>query len=132
MRLELTTENGVEPLPVRLEEAGEQRAVFDLGNGSEVLVGSKLATRLHLLTDGRKVSSARSGGLGGETSRQLIPLHSLQVAGRTFRDVPAAIDSSQCRGSQYRGLDPAPLCDHQRLRGAHAVWLQPRPYRRPP
>ena len=43
IRLDLTTENGVETLPVRLEDAGEQRAVFDLGNGSEVLVGSKLA-----------------------------------------------------------------------------------------
>jgi len=127
IRLELTTENGVETLPVRLEGAGEQRAVFDLGNGSEVLVGSKLAARLHLLTDGRQVSSARGGGLGGETSRQLIPLHSLEVAGRTFREVPAAIDSQPSAADLNIGVS---ILRHFVITSdfaAHTLWLQPRP-----
>jgi len=127
LRLELTTENGVETLPVRLEGAGEQRAVFDLGNGSEVLVGSKLAARLHLLTDGRQVSSARGGGLGGETSRQLIPLHSLEVAGRTFREVPAAIDSQPSAADLNIGVS---ILRHFVITSdfaAHTLWLQPRP-----
>jgi len=127
IRLELTTENGVETLPVRLEDAGEQRAVFDLGNGSEVLVGSKLAARLHLLTDGRQVSSARGGGLGGETSRQLIPLHSLEVAGRTFREVPAAIDSQPSAADLNIGVS---ILRHFVITSdfaAHTLWLQPRP-----
>jgi hypothetical protein len=127
IRLELTTENGVETLPVRLEGAGEQRAVFDLGNGSEVLVGSKLAARLHLLTDGRQLSSARGGGLGGETSRQLIPLHSLEVAGRTFREVPAAIDSQPSAADLNIGVS---ILRHFVITSdfaAHTLWLQPRP-----
>jgi len=127
IRLELTTENGVETLPVRLEGAGAQRAVFDLGNGSEVLVGSKLAARLHLLTDGRQVSSARGGGLGGETSRQLIPLHSLEVAGRTFREVPAAIDSQPSAADLNIGVS---ILRHFVITSdfaAHTLWLQPRP-----
>jgi len=127
IRLELTTENGVETLPVRLEGTGEQRAVFDLGNGSEVLVGSKLAARLHLLTDGRQVSSARGGGLGGETSRQLIPLHSLEVAGRTFREVPAAIDSQPSAADLNIGVS---ILRHFVITSdfaAHTLWLQPRP-----
>jgi hypothetical protein len=127
IRLELTAENGVETLPVRLEDAGEQRAVFDLGNGSEVLVGSKLAARLHLLTDGRQVSSARGGGLGGETSRQLIPLHSLEVAGRTFREVSAAIDSQPSAADLNIGVS---ILRHFVITSdfaAHTLWLQPRP-----
>ena len=127
IRLELTTENGVETLPVRLEGAGEQRAVFDLGNGSEVLVGSKLAARLHLLTDGRQLSSARGGGLGGETSRQLIPLHSLEVAGRTVREVPAAIDSQPSAADLNIGVS---ILRHFVITSdfaAHTLWLQPRP-----
>jgi hypothetical protein len=57
-----------------------------------VLVGAALAQRLRLLSDGRAVGSQRGGGLGGEGTRQLIRLRSLEVAGRTFADLPAAID----------------------------------------
>jgi len=38
------------------------------------------------------VSSARGGGLGGEANRQIIVLSSLEIAGRRFEDVAAAID----------------------------------------
>lgn len=127
IRLELTTENGVETLPVGLEDTGLQRAVFDLGNGSQVLIGSKLAARLHLLSDGRKVSSARGGGLGGETARQLIELHSLEVAGRTFTDVPAAIDSQPSAADLNIGVS---ILRHFVITSdfaAHALWLQARP-----
>jgi hypothetical protein len=93
VRLELVTEHGIETLPVRVE--GERvRAAFDLGNGSGVLLGSRLAQRLHLLTDGRPVAAARGGGLGGETSRQTLKLKSLEVAGLEFADLDAAIDAN--------------------------------------
>ena len=55
IRLELVTEHGVETIPALVESTGPVRATFDLGNGTEVLVGRKLAERLHLLTDGRSV-----------------------------------------------------------------------------
>lgn len=37
------------------------RATFDLGNGSEALIGSQLAGQLHLLTDGRPVKASAGG-----------------------------------------------------------------------
>jgi hypothetical protein len=67
-RLELVTEHGVETIPVSMEAGAPVRATFDLGNGSRVLVGAAFAARLHLLTDGRTVTTDRGGGLGGEAA----------------------------------------------------------------
>jgi len=125
-RLGLTTERGVETVPVTLEHAGTVRAAFDLGNGSEVLVGSRLAERLHLLTDGRTVSTRRGGGLGGETERQTFVLRSLVIAGRRFEDVPAAIDAQPSATDLNIGIS---LLRHFLITtdfAAHAVWLEPR------
>jgi len=125
-RLELTSEHGVETIPVQLEDAGTLRATFDLGNGSEVLVGSKLAERLHLLTDGRTVSMQRGGGLGGETERRTFVLRSLVVAGKRFQDVPAAIDAQPSASDLNVGIS---VLRHFLITtdfAAHAVWLEPR------
>lgn len=126
-RLELLTEHGVETLPVRVEDSGVVRATFDLGNGAEVLAGAALAARLHLLTDGRKVSTGHGGGLGGETARQLFELHSLEVAGRRFNDVAAAIDPQPSASDLNIGVS---VLRHFLITSdfaAHALWLQPRP-----
>jgi predicted aspartyl protease len=126
-RLELTTEHGVETIPVSVEQAGPVRATFDLGNGSQVLIGKQLVERLHLLSDGHVVSASRGGGLGGETERQVIVLHSLEVAGRRFENVPAAIDPQPSASDLNVGVD---ILRHFVITtdfAAHAVWLQPRP-----
>lgn len=126
-RLQLLSEHGVETLPVRVEDGGAVQATFDLGNGAEVLVGAGLAARLGLLTDGRKVSTGRGGGLGGETARQLFELHSLEVAGRRFNAVAAAIDPQPSASDLNIGVS---VLRHFLITSdfaAHALWLQPRP-----
>lgn len=126
-RLELQTEHGVETIPVNFEQAGTVRATFDLGNGSQVLVGRQLVERLHLLTDGHTVSAQRGGGLGGETERQVIVLRSLEVAGRRFENVTAAVDPQPSASELNVGID---ILRHFVITSdfaAHSVWLQPRP-----
>jgi hypothetical protein len=125
VRMELVTEHGVETLPVRVE--GEAvRAAFDLGNGSGVLLGSKLAQRMHLLTDGRPVTTARGGGLGGETTRQMLKLKSLAVAGLEFADLEAAIDAQESATDVNIGVDVLRhffiTADFQN----HVLWLERR------
>jgi predicted aspartyl protease len=125
VRLELVTEHGVETLPVRVE--GEAvRAAFDLGNGSGVLLGSKLAQRMHLLSDGRPVTTARGGGLGGETARQTLKLKSLEVAGREFQDLHASIDAQESATDVNIGVDVLRhffiTTDFQN----HVLWLENR------
>lgn len=126
VRLELVAEHAVETLPVLIEGTGPVRATFDLGNGSDVLVGSQLAQRLHLLTDGRSVLARRGGGLGGETERPVIRLRSLQLAGRRFRDVPAAVDARDSASDLNIGVS---ILRHFVITtdfAQRALWLQPR------
>jgi len=125
-RLDLVTEHGVETVPVRVESGDEVRATFDLGNGSGVLLGSALATRMHLLSDGRKVGVERGGGLGGEAVRQVITLRSIEVAGRRFNDVSATIDPQPSASDVNIGV---PLLRNFRITtdfATHAVWLEPK------
>lgn len=130
-RLDLVTENGVETIPVRVEDDEVVRATFDLGNGSAVLVGRAYADRAGLLTDGRPLGVERGGGLGGETARQTFTLKALEIAGRRFTAVPAAVDPQPTASALNVGL---PL-----LRGflittdfaGHALWLQALPAQGP-
>jgi predicted aspartyl protease len=125
VRLDLVTEHGVETVLVRVESGDEVRATFDLGNGSEVLIGSALATRMHLLTDGRKVVVKPGGGLGGEADRQVIALSSIELAGRRFTDVSAAIDPQPSASDVNVGVA---LLRHFRIAtdfANHTVWLEP-------
>jgi hypothetical protein len=124
--LPLTTEHGVETIPMRVENVGPVQGTFDLGNGSEVLVGEALARRLQLLTDGRTVTTGRGGGLGGETVRQRFALYSLEVAGQRFTDVPAAIDAHSSASDLNIGVT---ILRHFVITtdfAGHAVWLEPR------
>ncbi|HUP68087.1 MAG TPA: retropepsin-like aspartic protease [Sphingomicrobium sp.] len=86
-KLTLTEHAGIEAVAVRLNGLVVQ-AEFDLGNGSEVTISRALAKKLKLKTIGTK----RGGGIGGEISRDLVRLNSLEVAGARFRNVTAAID----------------------------------------
>ena len=126
VRLELVTEHGVETVPVRVEGSAAVRATFDLGNGSQVLISEALARRMNLLTDGRKVSIAQGGGLGGEATRQVIALGELELAGRHFKGVEAAVDSQPSASDLNIGVS---VLRHFRITtdfANHAVWLDAR------
>lgn len=126
VRLALVAEHGVETVPVRIESGEPVRATFDLGNGSRLLIGAALAARMRLLTDGRPVATDRGGGLGGEATRQVLTLRSIEVAGREFRDVPAAIDPQSSASDANIGIA---LLRHFRITTDYTdrtVWLEPR------
>jgi hypothetical protein len=91
-RFDLVTERGVETFLAAIEGLPPVRAEFDLGNGSEVLVGRAYAEKAGLTAPDRIVGRSDGGGIGGRVSRDLVTLKSLTIAGTTFRDVPAAID----------------------------------------
>jgi len=125
-RLELVTEHGVETVPVRVEAGGPVRATFDLGNGSHVLISAGLAERMRLLTDGRRVTSQRGGGLGGETKRQVFRIHALEIAGIKFTNVEASVDPHASASDVNIGVS---ILRHFRITtdfANHAVWLDPR------
>jgi predicted aspartyl protease len=127
VRLELVAEHGVETVPVRIEDGETVRATFDLGNGSHVLIGRAYAERAGLLTDGRPVASERGGGLGGEVARQTFVLRSLELAGRRFESVRAAIDAQDTASAVNLGVS---LLRHFVITtdfAGRAVWLQPQP-----
>jgi predicted aspartyl protease len=126
VKLDLVTEHGVETVPVRVEDGPPVRATFDLGNGSQILLSRPYAMRMKLLTDGRKVGSASGGGIGGAVSRQTIVLRSLEIAGRRFEKVEAAIDAQQGASDVNVGIS---ILRHFRLTtdfAAHAAWFDPR------
>ncbi len=126
IKLDLVAAHGVETIPVIVEGQGPLRATFDLGNGSEVLIGSKLADRLHLLTDGRPIRTSAGGGLGGSTSRHVITLRSLEIAGRRFSAVPAAIDTQPSASDVNVGISILRRFVITSDFARHAVWLEPR------
>jgi len=125
-QLRLVEEHGVETIPAQAEGA-PVRATFDLGNGSGVLVSSRLADRLHLLTDGRPVRQSRGGGLGGETRRKVFTLHSLELGGQTLHEVAAAVDERPSASDLNVGISVLRHFIVTSDFAARAVWLEPRP-----
>ena len=126
VRLELKTEHGIETMPVRVEDGETVAAAFDLGNGSQVLLGAAFAARAKLLTDGRPVGSATGGGLGGAASRQVLTLRSLELAGRRFVEVSAAVDPQPSASDLNLGVS---ILRHFNITtdfAHHAIWLEPR------
>jgi hypothetical protein len=126
VRIALLQERGVETLPVRIESHAPVNATFDLGNGSQVLIGANLAANMGLLTDGRPVRTEAGGGLGGEVSRQVLTLRSLEVAGTAFPDVTAAIDAQPSAADLNIGTSILKQFVITTDFAEHAVWLEPR------
>ena len=89
--LTLTEHAGIEAIPARVEGVAAA-ADFDLGNGSEVMIGKGFAERNGWLTAARIVARRQGGGIGGGMERRVIRLGTLELAGTTFRDVEAAVD----------------------------------------
>jgi len=126
VRLELVTEHGIETVPASVAGSAPVRATFDLGNGSQVLISRALAERLKLLGAGNAVRTERGGGLGGETERQLLTLEYLELAGRRFTGIEAAVDPQPSASDLNVGVS---VLRHFRITtdyAQHAVWLEPR------
>ncbi len=103
-RLPLAEHRGIMQLPVDIGGAGAAMADFDLGNGSEVLIGREFAAKHGLLAPERIVGTKPGGGIGGALTRELIRLDSLGVAGVSFPDVIAAIDSTDTASDANLGV----------------------------
>jgi predicted aspartyl protease len=126
VRLDLVEEHGVETVPIVVESGAPVRATFDLGNGSHVLVSKAFAARAHLLADGRTVTNERGGGLGGETERQVVTLKSLEIAGRRFDNVVAAIDPQETASDVNVGVSILRQFRITTDFGQRVVWLEAR------
>lgn len=126
VELALVNENGIETIPVRVEEHETVRAAFDLGNGSQTLIGSKFAEQIHLLSDGRPSAMIPGGGLGGELKRKVVTLRTLVIAGERLTDLPAAIDTRPSASDVNVGIA---VLRHFLITtdfASHVVWLEPR------
>jgi hypothetical protein len=126
VRLELVTEHGIETVPASVPDSPPVRATFDLGNGSQVLISRALTEKLKLLAAGNAVRTERGGGLGGETERQIVTLAYLELAGRRFTGIEAAVDPQSSASDLNVGVS---VLRHYRITtdfARHAVWLEPR------
>jgi Aspartyl protease len=94
IRLPLKTERGIETFPASVEGLSPVATAFDLGNGTDVLIGSGYVKRAGLLGRGRPVTKTRGAGIGGQVLRDTIMLRSLAFGGRRFENVTAAIDAT--------------------------------------
>lgn len=124
VRLALQSFRGNETIPVSIEGAAPVRAEFDLGNGSDMLIGKAYAQRMGLLD--RDYVHEEGGGIGGAVERRIVTLKTVRLAGVTFRNVRAAIDAQPHAADANVGV--------KLLRRFHivtdfaqkAVWLRPR------
>ena len=126
VRLPVGDHRGTPTIPAAVEGHEPVEAVFDLGNGSEVLIGRAYAERLGIAAPDRIVERRRGGGLGGAVERDIVRLRNLVVAGREYRDVPAAIDDGATAADLNIGTsilrDFLITTDF----AGRAVWLEPR------
>ena len=126
VRLPLGEHRGTPTIPADVEGHEPVQAVFDLGNGSEVLIGHAYAERIGLTAPQRIVERRSGGGLGGVRQRDIVALRNLRVGGREFRDVPAAIDPGETASDLNLGTS---ILRHFIITtdfANRAVWLEPR------
>ena len=127
VRLPMTNHRGTPAIPASVEGGAPVEAVFDLGNGSEVMVGSGYAARTGLDAPGRIVERRQGGGLGGAHERAVVRLRSLTVAGREFRDLPATIDPGATSADLNLGTSVLRHFIITADFAGQAIWLEPRP-----
>lgn len=95
VRLPLGSHRGTPSFPSSVEGHVPVVTTLDTGNGTGVMVGRAFALRTGLAAPGRIVARESGGGLGGAQERDIVILRELVIAGRTFRDVRAAIDPGE-------------------------------------
>jgi predicted aspartyl protease len=86
-KLPLTGHAGIESVPIKVNGVAAQ-AEFDLGNGSDPMISRSMVRKLGLKVSGKKAG----GGIGGEVQRDVVTIPMLEVAGKHFHNVTAAID----------------------------------------
>ena len=124
--LPLGEHRGTPTIPASIEDHEPVQTVLDTGNGTGVLVGRAYAERIGLTAPGRIVGRSSGGGLGGARERDLVVLRNLRVAGREFRDVPAAIDPGETASDLNIGTS---ILRHFIITTDfpnRTVWLEPR------
>jgi predicted aspartyl protease len=125
VRLELAGAHGIETFTARVN--GEELAAdFDLGNGTDVLIGRATAERLELLKDPASLETRKGGGVGGEVERVIVRLATLEFAGAVFHDIEAAVDETENAGELNIGVR---LLRKFRITtdfSDRAVWMEPR------
>lgn len=126
VRLPLGEHRGTPTVPAAVEGHEPVQAVFDIGNGSEVLVGRAYAERIGLTAPDRIVERTSGGGLGGARERDIVVLRSLVVAGREFRDVRAAIDPGPTASDLNIGTSILRRFVITTDFPQRAIWLEPR------
>ena len=118
---------GVPAIPASIEGRQPVQAVFDLGNGGDVLIGRAYAEKIGLAAPQRIVARRSGGGLGGARERDVVVLRSLVVAGHEFRHVPAAIDPGETASDLNIGTS---ILRHFIITtdfAAKSIWLDFRP-----
>lgn len=101
--LKIVSKRGIETFEARVNGVAVD-AEFDLGNGSEILIGAATAERLGLLRDTEKLEVRKGGGLGRSVDRKIVRLSTLAFAGAVYRDVEAAVDETENAGSLNIGV----------------------------
>ncbi|QXQ07067.1 retropepsin-like domain-containing protein [Sphingosinicellaceae bacterium] len=123
-RVALTPRRGVEQVAVTIEGIAAT-ADFDIGNAGHVLIGEAFAARHGFLT-GRPLGSIGGGGIGGEARQSTLALKSLDIAGRRFTNIVAAVDANpeaaDCNVGTQVLRSFGIVADFAR----HAVWLDAR------
>ncbi|WP_129790648.1 aspartyl protease family protein [Sphingosinicella sp. CPCC 101087] len=125
-RLAVGEHRGIPTFAVSIESQAPVQAAFDLGNGSEVLIGRNYAERIGLTAPERIVERRAGGGLGGPVERDIVMLRNLRIAGSEYRDVPAAIDAGESAADLNIGTSILRDFIITTDFAGGAVWLQPR------
>lgn len=126
VRLPLGEFRGIPTVPAAVEGHEPVATVLDTGNGTELLVGRAYAERIGLLAPGRLVERSSGGGLGGARNRDIVILRSFTIAGRTFRNVRAAIDPGETASDLNIGTAILRRFILTTDFAGHQVWLEPR------
>lgn len=126
VRLSLKTQHGIETIPVSVEGHPPVRAEFDLGNGSDVLIGADYAERIGLSSEDRVVARETGGGIGGAVERDVVILRRLDIAGESFYNVRAAIDPTDKAADVNVGVSILRNFVITTDFTERAVWLLPR------
>jgi predicted aspartyl protease len=124
VRLPLTKQFGVETIPI-LIDGKKAQATFDLGNSGRMTISGGFARRNGLLAAGRSFGAERVQTMNGPASRLIVPLRSVEIAGRRVAVPNAAVNTSDVASDALIGIDMLRhfrmICDF-----AHrAVWLDP-------
>ncbi|WP_419813744.1 retropepsin-like aspartic protease [Glacieibacterium sp.] len=126
VRLPLVSRRGIETIPVTIEGHAAV-ADFDLGNGGRTLVGAGFAATHRLLADGRPTTPINGGGIGGEVRQTMLPLRTLDLAGKRFIDQPAVIDSNPDASDANIGVVLLRQFGIVTDFAQGYIWLDPRP-----